>query len=136
MTALSSRCYAHRSRNGFLISLWIAKNNPEAFSKIDDASREIILAMLKSQANQKLGRRQKIPKVITGEQASLVWCIEKYKNDKSTPNQKELISRVISCGMDLVEAGYITIRPDDNLESFELFLSPEGEVLANSLNNA
>lgn len=136
MTALSSRCYAHRSRNGFLVALWVAKNNPEAFSKIDETSRKILLTMLESQANQKLGRRQKIPKIITGKQASLLWCIRDYKGDSTTPDKDELMHRVISYGIDLVEAGYITIRPDDNLESFELFLSPEGEVLANNLNNA
>ena len=132
MTAIASRAYAHRSRNGFLIALWIAQNNPGAFSSLSNHERTIVLTMLKAQAGQKLGRRPKFQGVITSDQAALLWRIQ----DAQPSHQKALLRHTCEFGLDLVTHGFVGIRPDDELNAWELVLSPEGEALAQQLNSA
>ena len=129
MTAIASRAYAHRSRNGFLIALWIAKNNPGAFSSLDNDKKMIVLAMLAAQAGQKLGRRPKFQGVITSSQAALLWRIQ----NAPSSDQKTLLRHTCEYGLDLVTHGFVSILPDENLNGWELVLSPEGEALARQL---
>lgn len=131
MTALASRAYAHRSRNGFLIALWMAKNNPDAFSCLDGHAKKIILAMLASQAGQKSGRRSKFKGVITSKQAALLWRIR----DANPSDQETLLRHTCEFGLDLVTSGFVSILPDDELKGWKLVLSPEGELLAEQLSS-
>ena len=131
MTALASRAYAHRSRNGFLIALWMAKNNLDAFSCLGGHASKIVLAMLESQADQKLGRRPKFKGVITGSQATLVRRIQDAKPD----DQETLLRHTCEFGLDLVTGGFVSILPDDELKGWKLVLSPEGELLAKQLSS-
>jgi len=129
MTALASRAYAHRSRNGFLIALWLAKNAPEAFSSLSDHAQRIVHAMLAAQSEQKLGRRAKAQTVISSPQAALLWRIQ----DAKPSDQETLLRHTCDYGLDLVTDGYVSILPDDELQGWKLILSPEGEVLAQRL---
>jgi hypothetical protein len=129
MTNLSSRAHTHRLRNGFLTVLWLAKNNPAAFSCIDRDAREILIAMLESQGNQKLGRKVKYVPAISSKQAQLLWRIR----DAGPKEQKVLVRHAREFGLSLVKDGFISILPDDNLKNWKLVLSPEGEVLAGRL---
>ena len=137
MNALSasgatSRGYTHRTRTGFLIALWLAKNAPEAFSKIGGDAQEIITTMLTSQSQQKLGRRPKPQTKVSGEQASLLWRIR----DAKTSDQKALLRHTCSFGLDLVKVGWISIQPNDGLNDWKLVLSPDGEIAAKLLDQA
>ena len=129
MTALASRAYAHRSRNGFLIALWLAKNAPEAFSSMSEHAQRIVRTMLAAQSEQKLGRRPKAQTIITSSQATLVWRIR----DAKLSDQETLLRHVCDFGLDLVADGYISIMPDDELYGWKLILSPEGDILAQRL---
>jgi len=129
MTALSSRAYTHRIRNGFLIALWVAKNNPSAFSSEDPHIQSIVLTMLESQASQKLGRKTKFAGVITSNQAQLLWSIQ----DAQPSKQKTLLRDTVEFGLNLVTHGFVSILPNDELNGWALALSPEGQVLAQQL---
>ena len=126
MTALASRAYAHRSRNGFLIALWIAKNNPDAFNSANPFARKIVLVMLDVQAGQKLGRRPKLSGTVTisSEQKRLLSRVREANAD----NDEDLLKDVCEYGLSLVTLGWISIQPDDDLREWELTLSPEGEI--------
>jgi len=119
-----------RSRNGFLISLWVAKHCPEAFSSLEETTRTILLTMLASQANQKLGRKPKFEGIISGKEASLLWRIQ----SSNSREQETLLRHTLEFGLNLVRNGFITITPDEKLEKWNLILSPEGNMLAERLN--
>ncbi|WP_158932700.1 hypothetical protein [Acidisphaera sp. S103] len=112
-----------------MIALWIAKNNPGAFSPLDRHAQRIVLAMLDTQAGQKLGRRPKFLGVITSNQAALLWRIQ----DAKPSDQNTLLRHTCEFGLDLVTHGFVSILPDDELDGWELVLSPEGEMLAQQL---
>jgi len=131
-TAITSRVYTHRTRNGFLIALWLAKNAPEAFSAVGGDAQQIIQTMLTSQSQQKLGRRPKSQTVVSGAQASLLWRIREAK-----PSDQEILLRhTCDFGLDLVTIGWISIQPDDELNGWQLVLSPEGELAAQNLESS
>lgn len=132
MTAIASRAYAHRSRNGFLIALWVAKNNPNAFGSADKHAQKIIITMLTAQADQKLGRRPKFQGMIQSAEAALLWSIQNAK----PAEQKRLVMETCSSGLALVAQGFVSILPDDELQGWRLVLSPEGEELVLQLNLA
>ena len=131
---LSSKSYADRMRNCFLVLSWMVDNKPSDFKKFfeeEDHGKEIseiLFRMISLYKNQKKGRKTNFSKFFSMSEVSLLWRIR----DKSFESD-ELIHMVYNNGMKLVDSGFINIIPDNNLKNWEICLSPSGKLYADHL---